>query len=283
MTSADRIMYGIAAIVLLVVLVIVVWLTYIMFLEPPPQLPPPTSTPTPLPPTPILRPTSTPRPMPTPRPTSTPRPPTPTPILAAKPAFEVRKVLHTWLRPKRDWTFIHTAVEIRNKGNRTVRLRHITFTVYDVNGKVLDAIPAWWIVPRIIRPGEVGYAITERLHEDLEPGRVGELKVNFDYDLTREEPQLLTVENLSGGEGDLGYEVTGEVVNTSGESAEEIRVAVALYDKGNNLLGVLWAYPQVTLAPGERMGFVAFSGFSFPPEVGKQAKRLVGVAHNLKW
>lgn len=208
-------------------------------------------------------------------------PPTPAPTLTAQPAFEVRKVLHTWL--KRDWTCIHTAVEIRNKGNRTVRLRHIAFTIYDVNGEVLDAIPAWWTVPRIIRPGEAVYAIAERFHEDLEPGRVGELKVNFDYDLTSEEPQLLTVENLSGGEGDLGYEVTGEVVNTSGESAGEIRVAVALYDKGNNLLGVLWAYPQVTLAPGDRMGFVALSLFGFPPEVGKQVKRLVGVAHNLKW
>jgi hypothetical protein len=81
MTTADKIMYTIAAIALLVALVIVVWVGYIMFLEPPPQSPPPTKTPTPLPPTPTARPTSTPRPTPTPRPpTPTPKPtPTPTP------------------------------------------------------------------------------------------------------------------------------------------------------------------------------------------------------------
>jgi hypothetical protein len=211
-----------------------------------------------------------------------PPPPTATPSRAAEPAFDVKKVRHAWLSV-RDMTSIHAAVEIKNTGTHTARLRDIAFTVYDVNGKVLDAIPAWWTVPRVIRPGEVVYAVAERLHEDLEPATVGELKVNFDYDLTSEEPQLLAVENLSGGEGQMGYEVTGEVVNTSGESAGEIRVAVALYDEGNNLLGVLWAYPQVTLAPGDRMGFVALSLFSFPPEVGKQVKRLVGVAHNLKW
>ena len=219
--------------------------------------------------------------MPSVTPTPIPILPTPTPMLAARPAFDVKKVRHAWLNVL-DMTCIHAAVEIKNTGTRKVRLRHIAFTVYDVDGEVLDAIPAWWTVPRIIRPGEVVYAIAEGSHEDLEPGRVGELKVNFDYDLSSEEPQLLAVENLSGSEGQLGYEVTGEVVNTSGESAGRIYVAVALYDKGNNLLGVLYAYPQVTLAPGDRMGFVAFSLFSFPPEVGKQAKRLVGVAHNLK-
>lgn len=228
-----------------------------------------------------LMPAATPTPILLP-PTPTPILPTPTPILAAKPAFEVRKVRHVWLNVL-DMTCVHAAVEIKNKGTRAVKLRDIAFTIYDINGEVLDAIPVLLHVPRIIRPGEVAYASAEVSQENLEPGRVGELKVNFDYDLTSEEPQLLAVENLSGGEGYLGYEVTGEVVNTSGESAGRIYVAVALYDKGNNLLGVLYAYPEVTLASGDRMGFKAFSFFSFPPEVGEQAKRLVGVAYNLKW
>ena len=216
----------------------------------------------------------------TPSPTLTPRP-TATPIPQAKPAFEVRKVRHAWSNVL-GITCVHVAVEIKNKGNCAVKLRDIVLTIYDINGEVLDAIPAL-PVPRIIKPGEIAYANTEVPREDLEPGRVGEPKVNFDYDLTSEEPQLLTVENLSGGEGYLGYEVTGEVVNTSRESAGRIRVAVVLYGEGDNLLGVFYAYPQVTLAQGDRVGFRAMSFLGLPPEVGEQVKRLVGVAYNLKW
>ena len=220
-------------------------------------------------------------PVPPARPTAV---PTSTP-LAAKPAFEVRQVRHAWLNVLKK-TCIHAAVEIKNKGNRAVELRHVVFTVYDVNSKVLEAIPALLTAPRIIRPGEVAYASAESFREGLEPTQVGELKVNFDYDLTSEEPQLLSVKNLSGGEGYFGYEVNGEVVNTSGESAGMIYVAVPLYDEGNNLLGVLYGYPGVTLAPGDRVGFKAFTlppSCGFPPEIGKQAKRFVGAAYNLKW
>lgn len=79
MITADKIMYTIAAIVVLAVVVMVLWVGYIVLVESPPQSPSPTKTPTPLPPTPTPRPTSTPRPTPTPRPpTPTPKP-TPTP------------------------------------------------------------------------------------------------------------------------------------------------------------------------------------------------------------
>ncbi|MGA9351379.1 MAG: FxLYD domain-containing protein [Anaerolineae bacterium] len=215
---------------------------------------------------------------------SIPKPtPTPTPILAAKPAFEVKKVRYAWSIYGK--TCVRAAVVIRNKGTRTVWLSDITFTVYDVNGKVLEVLPAWWIVPRIIRAREAAYANAEAMEDlgNLEPSRVGELKVNFDYFLTDEEPQLLTVENFSGEEGFIGYDVLGEVVNTSGESAGEIHVAVALYDENNNLLDVLDTHLSTTLASGDRVGFRAGSSCDVSPEVWKQVKRFEGVAHNLKW
>ena len=79
---------------------------------------------------------------------------------------------------------------------------------------------------------------------------------------------------------------SGEVVNTSGETAGEIagfHVAVALYDENNNLLDVLDTHVSTTLASGDRMGFRAGSSCGVSSEVWKQVKRFEGVADNLKF
>jgi hypothetical protein len=86
-TTTDKLVYVIAAIVVLVVVATLVWMGYVMWLEPRIQpVPTLTPSPTPIPPTWTPRPTRTPRPSPTPvppTPTSTPtprpRPPTGTP------------------------------------------------------------------------------------------------------------------------------------------------------------------------------------------------------------
>ena len=236
----------------------------------------PAATPTPIPPTATpISPTATLMP-----PTATPKPAaTPTPV--ARPALEAKQTWRAWTDAP-GTTCVHGGVEIKNVGNRAIELSDVTFTLYDTNGMVLDAIPAT-VTPWVIEQGGKAYASGETTLEHIEPDRVGRLKVNFNHRFTDRQPQPLTVKGLSGGEGHLGYEVTGEVMNTSGESASSILVAVALYDGQNKLLAVLLARPQVTLARGDQVGFRAMSPLGFPSEVEEQVQRLVGVAYNLEW
>jgi hypothetical protein len=258
-----------------------------------------TSTPKPKPPTPKpAGETSTPKPKPlTPKPaeeTSTPKPklPTPKPVPATltpvpptpTAQLQVKKVKQVWLT-EFGTAWVHAAIEITNVGQTAVDLGSITFTVYSTDGRVLETMSLVSPIPEIIRAGEVAYAYEETTLDIAAPAEVGELKVNFDYNPTHEEPQLLSVENLSWSEEKFtGHRVTGEVVNTSGKNADDIRVAVALYDGAGNLLGVFTSYSiGVTLVPGDRVGFEATTLSGFPPAVGATVQRLVAVAYNWTW
>lgn len=205
---------------------------------------------------------------------------TPPPIPTPTTKLETRKTKQVWLSST-GTVWIHGALEITNVGDSAVDLGSIAFTVYAADGKVLETMSAF-AIPNIIRSGEVAYAFEEATLDISTPAEVGELKVNFDYDVTFEEPQLLRVENLFGGKDQEGYKVTGEVVNTSEENARDILVAVALYDGAGNLLGVLVDAPDVTLIPGDKMGFAARSFGGLPPDIGEKVEKLVGVAFNWK-
>ena len=77
--------------------------------------------------------------------------------------------------------------------------------------------------------------------------------------------------------------MTGRVVNTSQENADDIRILIAMLDENDKLLGVYTNSLDVTLAPGKNMGFEV----SYPPIEVKgfvnKVKKMVGKSFNWKF
>ncbi len=110
------------------------------------------------------------------------------------------------------------------------------------------------------------------------------METSIDFDETDEQPQLLDVQDLKIIPSDFGgAKVTGRVVNISQENADDIRIIIALFDENDKLLGIYEELPDVTLAPGKKMGFeTSYPGIEVEGFVDK-VKKMVGKAYNWSW
>jgi len=189
-------------------------------------------------------------------------------------------IIHIWDSLDSIWG--HGAVEITNTGNTLIRIgEDIDISIYDLNDNVIGTIYSISPVPEVIKPGEKAYCSGLALLEKIDNADIEVYaKANIDYGKTDIEGQNLDVQEIGGFEGDWAdYFVVGEVINTSDEKADDIRICIALFDENNILLGVITPWVDATLNPGDSMAFEAsFPGL--PKEIGRKAKSFIGKAFN---
>jgi len=179
----------------------------------------------------------------------------------------------------------HGAIEIKNTGNVSIEIGDISISFVGKDKSILATMSMVLPVPEILQPGEVAYAGDSTTIEGLtEPSEVAGIEANIDFDKTDSKAQLLEITSLKIISSDYGGpKVTGRVSNTSSENADDIRIAIALFDDKNNLLGVYTDSPDVTLAPGKSMGFETNYPFIEVKGFASKVKKMVGIAFNWKF
>jgi len=184
-----------------------------------------------------------------------------------------------------DNIWAHGAIEITNTGDVPVKIGDISISFVGSDNSILGTSTMILPVPEIIMPGEKAYAGDSTIIEGIDdPAEIVNMEANIDFDETDSKPQLLDVRDLKIIESDTGrLKVTGRVVNTSPENADDIRIIIAAFDENDRLLGIYTDSPDVTLAPGKNMGFetsypvIKVKGFA------DKVKKLAGRAYNWKF
>jgi len=184
-----------------------------------------------------------------------------------------------------DTIWVHGAIEITNTGDVPIQIGDISISFVGDDNSILGTASMALPVPEIILPGETAYAGDSTIIEGIDdPAKIVKIEANIDYDKTDKQPQLLEVQDLKISPSDYGGpKVTGRVVNTSQENADDIRILIAMLDENDKLLGVYTNSLDVTLAPGKNMGFEV----SYPPIEVKgfvnKVKKMVGKSFNWKF
>lgn len=144
---------------------------------------------------------------------------------------------------------------IKNTGNTNVRVGNASGTVYGLDGKVAGNSTDS-IYPTVLAPGEEGY-VSVKIMDTVKKSEIKDAKIQFTFDETDEDPIKLDVINDSGKEEQYGgYEVTGELKNTSNKEITEARALVLLFDSEDNLITAEIAFPTPDTIPSQ--GTVAF-------------------------
>lgn len=179
----------------------------------------------------------------------------------------------------------HGAIEITNTGDVPIEIGDISISFIGDDNSILGTMSMILPVPEIILPGETAYAGDSTIIEGIDdPSKIVNIEANIDFDKTDRQPQILDVQDLKIIPSDFGgAKITGRVVNTSQENADDIRIIIALFDENDKLLGVYIQSPDVTLAPEKSMGFeTSYPGIEVKGFVDK-VKKMIGKAFNWKF
>lgn len=184
-----------------------------------------------------------------------------------------------------DNVWAHGAIEITNTGDVPIEIGDISISFIGDDNSILGTMPMILPVLEIILPGETAYAGDSTIIEGIEdPSKIVNIEANIDFDKTDRQPQILDGQDLKIIPSDFGgAKITGRVVNTSQENADDIRIIIALFDENDKLLGVYIQSPDVTLAPEKSIGFeTSYPGIEVKGFVDK-VKKMIGKAFNWKF
>jgi len=180
-----------------------------------------------------------------------------------------------------DTIWVHGAIEITNTGDTPLKIGNVQISIYDNQNNVLGTIPMVLPIPEILNPGETSYAGDSTILEKIKDSNTKiYAKANIDYDVTDKKSPNLELSKIEGVKDDFfGYKAVGEVKNTTDKPADDIRIIIALLDNNSKLVGLIRAYPQVTLNPGDNMAFET-GGTVLPPDINKKVSKVIGKAFN---
>ncbi len=184
-----------------------------------------------------------------------------------------------------DTIWAHGAIEITNTGDVPIEIGDISISFVGDDNSILGTASMILAIPEILLPGETAYAGDSTIIEGIDdPSKIVNIEANIDYDKTDKQPQLLDVQGLKIIPSDFGgAKITGRVVNTSQENADDIRIIIATFDENEKLLGVYSDLPDVTLAPEKNMGFeTSYPGIEVEGFADK-VNKIVGKAFNWKF
>lgn len=142
----------------------------------------------------------------------------------------------------------HGAAKIINTGGVPLVLGSITFVFYDNEQCVLMITESTLPIPTIVNPGEVSYASAyEELTTLRYPNQVGEVLVEIDDCFIPKQDKLeLPVSNINiipYRNPLYSFKIAGIVHNPQIKRGA-IRIALAMFDKNDQLLGVYKDYPS---------------------------------------
>ncbi|SDI25191.1 hypothetical protein SAMN05192534_12818 [Alteribacillus persepolensis] len=156
-----------------------------------------------------------------------------------------------------DNTYATYSAVIKNTGDAPANIGDIQINFEGEEGTIVGTAPMVMAVPDVVMPGEEAYISDYTGIEGVESHEaVADASVNIDFDAADEEPMMLETEGVQVKTDDMfPYIVTGTVINPNEETADDIRLAAALYDDAGELIGVLSGSIQVSLNPDGKAGF----------------------------
>lgn len=220
---------------------------------------------------------STPQVTVTPKPTNTPGP---------EPGnLEAQNIVYYAWKNSIDTVWVYAACELVNTGGAPIEIGFIDFAVLGENNEVYGTITMNLAVPEAIAGGETAYTCGSTIIDTLDdPELVKRIEVSGSFDPADKAADQLTFEGLTyyPPKGYSSHKVTGWVINTAEKTADDIRIACALYDSADNLLGVVTHSLSSTLGKGQKAAFEA--GYpEFESKEPLDVAKIVGVAYNWSW
>jgi hypothetical protein len=181
--------------------------------------------------------------------------------------------------------WVHYSAEIKNNGKASAEMGDIQINFEGADGSVLGTETMLTPTPDIVPAGETAYITASTILDGHAAEDLKKASINMDFSSVSEKPQTLTAEatklvDLSGEDFSNGpYKVTGTIVNTSGEKADDIRVAAGLYDASGKFLGALEGSLDVSLNADGKAGFeLEFP--ELPKEIAGKAKEVKVKTYN---
>lgn len=177
------------------------------------------------------------------------------PVYTPKSSCEVGKstsvIYHTVLDDVR----VLIGIPIYNSGETDLYLGSATIDVKDETGHLIDSIKYFSFYPRVLKPGETAWGFeSETINQEPETEFVFDAHIDAraaTVPCVRYEVSDVTISN----DKYLGVDVTGQVKNTTSSEADNVEVAILLFDNDNNLIEILHTYIDGKIQPGESRGF----------------------------
>jgi hypothetical protein len=169
----------------------------------------------------------------------------------------VQSVFNAW--KSSSYIYVHAACELKNTGTAPVEVGDISFGLLDKDGGILGTLDTNLPVPEIIQPGEVCFAYESYPFDTIKNAKdIAKIEVVWSADVAEEGQELLSFENLKYYKAKDKYgrpKITGYVINSTSNLADDIRIAFGLYDKDGKLLGVMSQSQDFKLEPGKKAAF----------------------------
>lgn len=162
--------------------------------------------------------------------------------------------LQKWIEIGYLW--VNIAVEIKNTGSVPIRFRNCKIDLIGKDNAILDTINYVKTLPGIVMPSQTAYISEYWTFDEFDSLEyLDDIEVFFDYSATKSEIEYLEVKDLKASIEDKDVKVTGRILNSSGQDANDVEFAIALWGNDRKLLGVLKDKLTVPLKQGQETGF----------------------------
>lgn len=177
-------------------------------------------------------------------------------------SIDVDTTMQKW-KTRDGVVWVHGAAKIVNTGNIPIELGSVSFIFHDKNHSELLKSESILPIPFNIDPGEVAYASTsEKIYMVSNVDQVAEVSfIIGQCHMPMEDNPLLKIKNINiiPSKNPLySFKISGKVMNPE-ITQGAICIALAMFDKNGELLGVYKDYPN--FVPNEELKFETF----FPP------------------
>lgn len=172
-------------------------------------------------------------------------------------AETVDSVLYTYKDDSRNLGIFCSAAII-NTGNVPIKISNVSFDIEDEDGTFVTSINRYTKPnPEVIQPGEISYISEMVMEDNIQEEDCYKLIPNYLYEQTTEEVIKYDVEdvNIIPSHGPY-WGVSGRVVNNMSSTTENtIYISIVLYDKDDNLLGVIVPFFNDPINANSKRGF----------------------------
>lgn len=187
--------------------------------------------------------------------------------------------VYLWQDESTDIPWISYYAIIENDSDKKVDVRNASVTYYDDEDNVITVSNQGIdFHPYVIDPGEFAVVSVYEPAGDIDLNTKVKAELAIDPTPSSGKVHWLDVDGVNGKKESTGLEVVGKITNKDDLKAEDIEIAVGVFDENEDFLGTLESGTDVGLQPGKSTGFKAFTP-PFPDEVAKKASKYDTVAY----
>ena len=172
--------------------------------------------------------------------------------------------------------------EIKNTSSQFLKLSDIRMQLIDKDGVVAyeTDMPAY--STEYLSSGDSCYVMDELGGWDIEFNHeddIADIVVDFDYSRDkRENDTTLEVEKVEAKTTEIGYEATATVTNPYSKGVDSYEILAGLYDKDNQLIGVMRSYGDTTSLNPKGKGKAVLSWYADSMAIPDKTKEVMGHA-----